>query len=200
LFALLLLAATGCQFQQGVFAERLIQHQAMIDCSGLNDPQLIDSVKVNAAAPRTWKALDVKKTALYTDFQWRSPNKQTGLGVAYVHLPLPLTAPMIVWLARQEYLKRGDSGQVLGQWTDALGRPWFEAENAKYHIRGYVITKGFDAWIIYCGYKRTDEPPSAADLGLAARALETIVPTPIAPDVPQKSMAVGGATPASGSF
>lgn len=197
---LMLLASTGCQLGQNAFSERLIQHQAMIDVSGLNDPQLIESVKVNASAPKTWKALDLKRTAMYTDYQWRSPTKMTGLGVAYVRLPLPLPASMIVWLAKNEYAKRGQNGELIGEWTDSLGRPWFEAQNDKYHVQGYVITKGFEAWIIYCGYKRTDQPPSAAELGVAARALETIVPTPIAPDVPQKSMATGRSDSAGGSF
>jgi hypothetical protein len=111
------------------------------------------------------------------------------LGVAYVHLPIPVPASMIVWLAKQEYGKRGEEGQLLGEWTDQLGRPWFEAQNAKYHVRGYVITRGFDAWIIYCGYKRTDQPPSSAELGVASRALERVVPTPIAPEIPDKPLA-----------
>jgi len=79
---------------------------------------------------------------------------------------------------------------VLGQWTDALGRPWFEAQNSKYHIRGYVVTKGFEAWVIYCGYRR-ERPPSAPELGVAARSLETIVPTPFAEDVPRQPLAQG---------
>ena len=59
---------------------------------------------------------------------------------------------------------------------------------ANYHVRGYIVSKGFEAWIIYCGYK-TAQPPSATELGVAARSLETIVPTPFAAEVPQKSMA-----------
>jgi hypothetical protein len=185
--ALSLALGAGCT--QAISSAQLIQHQALIDCSGLGEPQHIDCVKVTAAVPQKWIALVPKRTAVYTDMQWRSPSRQTGVGVAYIHLPLPLPASMIVWMAKQEYAKQGESGQVLGQWADSLGRPWFEAQNSRYHVLGYVLTHGFDAWIVYCGYRRTDEPPSAAELGVASRALERIVPIPIAPDIPTRSMA-----------
>jgi hypothetical protein len=185
---LLLLVSTGCQFQQTVPTVRLIQHQALIEMSGLKDTEVVEQVKVHIAAPQKWETLQPKVTAMYTDMQWRSPSKMTGVGVAYVRMPLPFPASALVWLAKKEYAKKSSDGEVLGTWTDDLGRPWFEAQNSKYHIRGYAVTKGFEAWIIYCGYKR-EQPPSAAELGVAARALETIVPTPFAEQVPQKSMA-----------
>jgi hypothetical protein len=72
--------------------------------------------------------------------------------------------------------------------TTMYPRPWFEAENSNYHVRGSIVVKGFEAWIIYCGYK-TAQPPSAAELGVAARSLETIVPTPYARQVPQRPVA-----------
>lgn len=185
---LLLLTGTGCQLQQSVSTVRLIQHQAAIDFSGLKDAALCDAVKVHVAAPQTWQALPVKKAALYTDMQWRSPSKQTGVGVCYVRMPLPFSAQTLMWLAKQEYSKKSQDAEVLGEWTDPLGRPWFEAQNSKYHIRGYVVTKGFEAWVVYCGYRRA-QPPSAPELGVAARSLETIVPTPFAEDVPRQPVA-----------
>lgn len=184
-----LASMTGCQMPQTVSTERLIQHQAMIDPTGLKESETIEAVKVHIAAPQRWEQLEPRKHSLYTETQWRSPSKMTGVGVAYVRLPLPIPAKTIGWLAQKEYAKKADDGRVIGQWDDALGRPWFEAENGKYHVRGYIISKGFEAWILYCGYK-IEQPPSASELGVAARALETIVPTSYAPDVPQKSMAV----------
>jgi hypothetical protein len=181
---------TGCQIQS-IPTIRLIQNQAMIDMAGLEDSQIIEVVKAHVSAPQKWDALAPKKTALYIDQQWRSPTRQTGLGVAYIHMPIPLPANMLVWLAKQEYAKRGEEGEVIAEWNDALGRPWFEAQNAKYHVRGFAVTRGFEAWIIYYGYKRdAAQPPSAAELGVASRALQTIIPTPFASDVPQKPMAV----------
>ena len=182
------LLLTGCQIGPSVSTVRLIQHQAMIDPSGLKETSVCEAAKVHIATPQKWVELEPKKTAIYTDMQWRSPSKMTGVGVAYIHLPLPIPARMVVWLAQKEYSKKSNDGKVLGQWEDALGRPWFEAENNRYHVRGYVISKGFEAWIIYCGYKR-EQPPSAAELGVAARALETIVPTPFADEVPQRPVA-----------
>ena len=182
-------SVTGCQMAQTVSTARLIQHQAMIDPTGLKETEIIEPVKVHIAAPQKWEQLDARKHSLYTETQWRSPSKMTGVGVAYVWLPIPIPARSIAWLAQKEYAKRANDGKILGTWDDALGRPWFEAENSKYHVRGYIVSKGFEAWIIYCGYK-TEQPPSGSELGVAARCLETIVPTSYAPDVPQKSMAV----------
>jgi hypothetical protein len=184
-----LASATGCQIQS-IPTTRLIQNQAIIDMAGLEDSQIVEVVKAHVSAPQKWEALAPKKTALYIDQQWRSPTRQTGLGVAYVRMPIPLPANLLVWLAKKEYAKRGEEGEVIAEWTDALGRPWFEAQNAKYHVRGFAVTRGFEAWIIYVGYKREmTQPPSAAELGVASRALETIIPTPFASDVPQKPMA-----------
>jgi hypothetical protein len=181
-------ALSGCQMSQTVSSQRLIQHQAMVDPSGLKDLAVAESVKVHIAAPEKWDALPPKVSSLFTHSQWRSPSKMTGVGVAYVHLPFPLPAKAITWLAKKEYSKSAGDGQLVGEWEDSLGRPWFEAENSRYHVRGYCVTRGFEAWVIYCGYKR-EQPPSAAELGVAARSLETIIPTPFAQQVPQKSMA-----------
>jgi hypothetical protein len=188
--AALLFACAGCQLQSSVSGAGLIEHQSMLDWSGLGESETIEAVKVNAAIPQKWTALAPRRTSNYVNAQWRSPSQQTGVGVAYVHLPLPLPTSMLVWLAKKEYAKRGQDGQVLGQWTDTLGRSWFEAQNDKYHIRGYVVSKGLDVWFIYCGYKRTDDPPSAAELGVAGRSLETIVPTPVVADLPRRPVAL----------
>ncbi len=183
---LCLIAQLGCQ--QTVLSSRLIQHQAMVDPTGLKDVETNDTVKVHVSAPQKWDFVQQKKSAMYSHVQWRSPSRQTGVGVAHARLPIPLPADAIVWLAQSEYTKRDKSARLISRWEDSLGRPWFEAENSRYHIRGYVVTKGFDAWVIYCGYKR-EQPPSAHELGVAARSLETIVPTPFAKDLPQRPVA-----------
>ena len=190
LVALLSAAAGGCQFAQTVSTARLIQHQAMVDPSGLKDVETVDLVKVHVAAPKKWDVLPPKKASIYTDMQWRSPSRMTGVGVAYVHLPLPMSAQTIAWLAEKEYAKRSGDGKLIARWDDELGRPWFEAENTRYHVRGYIVTKGWEAWIIYCGYKR-EQPPSAQELGIASRSLETIMPVPYEPNIPQRPMATG---------
>ena len=193
----LLTFVTGCSFRQTVPAARLIQHQALVDVSGLKDTQTLEPVKVHVAAPQKWEDPRIREGSLFNDAMWRSPTKTTAVGVAYVRLPIPLPAKALVWLAKKEYTKRtADEGEVLAEWTDDLGRPWFEAQNAKYHMRGYAVTRGFEAWIIYTGYKR-EQPPSAAELGIAARAMETIVPTPFG-DVPQRPIARAN-TPQSSS-
>jgi hypothetical protein len=174
---LLALVGGGCQTVQAVSVPRLLRHQAMIDFSGLRDAATFPDVKARAGTPRTWQQLSTKKTSLYTDMQWRSPSGYTGVGVTHVRMPLPLTARMLIWFATAEFKKQGEDGRLLDQWTDGLGRTWFEASNSKYHVRGYVITRGFEAWVIYTGYK-TARPPDAAEVGLAARSMETVVPQP----------------------
>src|SRR5215218_7952617 len=137
---------TGCQLAQAVPTQRLIQHQAMIDPTGLKDSQICEPVKVHICTPQRWEPLEPKKHAMYMDMQWRSPSKQTGVGVAYLRLPLPIPARSIAWLAQKEYAKKASDGKMIGTWDDQLGRPWFEAQNSNYHVRGYIVSKGFEAW------------------------------------------------------
>ena len=168
-------AGGGCQQTSQVTHRRIIEHQALIDFSGLGEPQFIEKVNVRAAVPRNWDRLESQSNPLYTHQQWRSPSTKTGVGVAHIHLPIPISTGMLMWIAKREYTKKGNDGKILGEWTDELGRPWFDAENNKYRVRGYAIVSGFEAWVIYFGYK-SKFPPDPAELSLAARAAETIVP------------------------
>lgn len=165
----------GCQSATQVSGRRLIEHQAFIDFSGLKKDEAVDSVKTTLAAPRQWEVMPLQSNPLFTHQQWRSPSTHTGVGVVLAHLPLPLSPSTVVWIAKQRYAHDRGDGKVLGEWTDPLGRSWFEAENEKYHIRGYVVVKGFEAWIIYFGY-RTHYAPDLAEISLAARSAETAVP------------------------
>lgn len=178
----------GCQSGKPVNSRSLIEHQALIDFSGLDSVKPAPAVKTSIAAPRRWQLLPNKSNALYTHQQWRSPSGHTGVGVLNAHLPLPLSTKMVVWLAKQEYAKQGPDGKLIGEWTDALGRSWFEAENAKYHVRGYVVVKGFQAWVVYFGY-RTQFAPNLAEIGVAARSAETAVPNVEEAPKPQQGVA-----------
>ena len=170
-----LAGAGGCQTNAPVSNRRLIEHQAMIDFSGLAPAEPVEAVKVSCSVPRQWDAMPLKKTALYAHQQWKSPSTRTGMGVVHVRLPLPLSERTLLWLAKREYTKASDDGKLVGQWTDELGREWFEAQNNKYHVRGYAIVRGFNAWLVYFGSK-TGYPPDVAELSLAARAVETFIP------------------------
>jgi hypothetical protein len=167
--------AGGCQSTAQVSGRRLIEHQAFIDFSGLGNDEALAPVRTSIAAPRQWELMPLQSSPLYTHQQWRSPSTHTGVGVVLAHLPLPLSAKTVVWFARTEYSRHRNDGKVLDQWTDSLGRSWFEAENEKYHLRGYVVVKGFDVWVVYFGY-RTHYPPDLAEISLAARSAETAVP------------------------
>jgi hypothetical protein len=169
----------SCSVTPSTTSTRLLNHRAAIDFTGLRNARMVDTVKASIASPIGWDRLVTQRAALYTHEQWRSASMLTGVGCAYVRMPLPLSAETICWLARQEYAKQskhGDGGKVISNWTDHLGRVWFEGENAKYHIRGYVVTHGFEAWIVYFGY-RVPSTPDPAELSVAMRCLETIVPS-----------------------
>ena len=176
----LLVWAGGCQTSSPTTNRRLIEHQAMIDFSGLKPAEPIEAVKVSCSIPRQWEAMPLKKTGLYAHQQWKSPSTHTGMGVVYVRLPLPLSERTLLWIAKREYTKASDDGKLIGQWTDELGREWFEAQNNKYHVRGYAIVRGFHAWMVYFGSK-TGHPPDVAELSLGARAVETFIPDPRRP-------------------
>jgi len=171
----LLTVMGGCQTGKNVSSRQLIEHQALIDFSGLDSVKSAPEIRVSIAAPRRWELLPIKSNPLYTHQQWRSPSTHTGVGVLNAHLPFPLSTSMVVWLAKQEYAKQGTGGKLLAEWTDELGREWFEAENEKYHVRGYVVVKGFSAWVVYFGY-RAQFPPNLAEISTAARSAETAIP------------------------
>jgi hypothetical protein len=171
--------ASGCQFAPAVSTSRLIHHQEQIETLGLDPTGTVTALKAQCAPPHEWRALPLQHSPLYTHQQWKSPSGLTGVGVAYITMPLPLSAKAIIWFAKGEYQKKekeGD-GKQLGQWTDSLGREWFEAENKKYHVRGCVMTRGFEAWIIYTGYKLA-QPRREDEINLAERCQEKILPLP----------------------
>jgi hypothetical protein len=90
-----------------------------------------------------------------------------------------MPAQALLWLAKNEYLRRTrdhKDGKLIGQWTDSLGRQWFEAANSKYHVFGYAMTRGDKAWIVYSGW-RTSHEPQPEEIAIARRSLESVVPT-----------------------
>jgi hypothetical protein len=93
---------------------------------------------------------------------------------------LPLSTDMVIWLAKQKYAQRDDDGHLIAEWTDALGRHWVEAENRKYHVRGYALAEGCSAWFVYFGYK-INHPMHPGEIAMAAKSLETVVPIPAEP-------------------
>ena len=170
---------SGCQTTTGPSRTQLIEYRDQIIDTGLAEPASVGPLKVNAALPNGWQVLPMKQTALYTHQQWRSASRRTAVGVTYIRMPLPFGPRILAGLASNEVGKQ-TAGKVHRRWTDELGREWFEAENDKYHITGYVMTRGLDAWINYCGY-RVHEPKQPAEVDLGARALDSILPSAIAP-------------------
>jgi len=166
--------STGCQLGQPPNAKRVA-----VDRIDLLPVCTDDSLRVSWSLPYDWKTLpNQKRNPLYTHVQYRSPSLSTGLGVAYIHMPIPLSAKAVVWFAKSQYTSQSADGHLIDEWTDKLGRYWFEAENAKYHVRGYAVTQGFDAWIVYTGYRvtraiRTDE------IAIAAQAVDSVIPLPL---------------------
>jgi hypothetical protein len=190
--ALILLAGlgTGCQSSKPVTNSRLIEHQAMIDFSGLAPVTLDEKTNVACSIPHNWQTVATKENLVYAHSQWKSPSAHTGVGVVHVKLPLLLSDSTVLWLAKREYTNKANDGREIREWTDELGRSWFEAENNKYHIQGYVLTRGFSAWLVYFGYK-TGFAPDLAELSIAARSAETFVPDPEEGTVPAPATVAG---------
>jgi hypothetical protein len=173
--------------------KRLIEHQALIDFSGLKSPETLEAVRVRAGLPESWKAQPPQKAGLYTHGQWKSPSGYTAVGAVLINLPLPLSADMVAWFAKREYTKRAEDGKLIREWKDAFGRRWFEAENSKYHVRGYCVVQGFHAWVVYFGYK-TQQPPNFDEISLAARSADTFLPLTGKIESDDDARTAGGAT------
>jgi hypothetical protein len=144
-FAAVFACVSGCQMTAPASKALLTEYRTKVDESGLSLAMAIEPLKANLASPAGWQPLPLQKNALYSHQQWRSPTKRTGVGVTYVRMPIPLSTKTLVWFAMNEAGKKTNNGRIIRQWHDELGREWFEAENDKYHMTGYVMTRGFDA-------------------------------------------------------
>ena len=145
--ALLMLTVSGCQvLLPPVTSKRLIHPQPFLDLTGLLPRQQIEALRVSWAVPRDWGTLPVKRGAIYAHQQYRSPTGLSGVGVAYIRMPFPVPASTIAWFAKNEYLKRArdqQDGKLIGRWTDADGREWFEAENNNITWRAVTSSRGW---------------------------------------------------------
>jgi hypothetical protein len=175
-----MMSGLGCQLAPpAVSVKRLAEHREVVDLGGLQPTQILQDLKVSWSVPGQWEALPVKKTLLYTHQQWRSPTLSTGVGVAHIQLPVPVPAQAVLWFAKSQYttgVTDPKDGKLINEWTDSLGRQWFEAQNSKYHVKGYAITQGKEAWIVYCGYRMSREPVPK-EIALAEKSLDSVVPT-----------------------
>jgi hypothetical protein len=158
LAAVLLAAAGGCQFGPSVQRQQLIQHQALIDFSGLKPSEAVEAVRVQASPPASWVLHGVERHALYNHQQWKSPTARTAVGVIYARMPLPLSADTLLWLGRQQYTKQADDGKEVSNWTDSVGRRWFEAETKKYHAGGTRSSTGWTPGSCTWGTRRMPPP------------------------------------------
>jgi hypothetical protein len=182
----------GCQPSAAEMGHQLTVRMSMIDFSGLAPAvPLGGGLDVSAAIPRAWQLAPGQERAMFAHQQWRNAARDIGVGVVHVHMPLPMSAKTLVWLAKSRYAAAakssdggkpkvpGGEGQLLNEWTDAVGREWVEAENDRVHVKGYAVTCGFDAWIVYVGVRRPGVP-NPVDLQLAERSMESVVPGPLA--------------------
>ena len=177
LIAAVLAMCVGCQYSS-VSITQLELHQSHLNRTGLTIPRENSMLEITLAPPETWDKLPAQHNLVYSHQQWRSPDRQVGMGVAYVHMPLAVSPQTIIWFAKAEYVRSGDvGGRLLRQWTDPLGRCWFAAEDAEYHVMGYAMTRGCDAWIVYSGYRLAGNPPKA-EVALAARGADSVAPLP----------------------
>jgi len=174
---LIALALTGCQIS-AISVAQLEMHQALVNHSGLLPVHDVLKLRVSCAPPIEWDRLPLTSNWVYSHQQWRSPDHHVGMGVAYMHTPFLFSPQTLIWFAKAQYANSDDgSGRLIAQWTDTLGRCWFEAENDTYHIRGYAMTRGYDAWIVYSGYRVKTHPPTP-EVTLAGRGADSVAPLP----------------------
>jgi len=169
--------AGGCQYQE-ISPIQLEIHQSKLNKQGLTPLHIDQELKITCAPPDQWDTLARNRNLLYVHQQWRSPNRHVGMGIAYTHTLVPVSPQSIIWLARQSYAKdesKAADGHLSGETTDSLGRCWFEGEDSRYHVMGYAMTRGCDAWIVYSGY-RLGTKASAGDIALAAKAAQSVAP------------------------
>jgi hypothetical protein len=168
-------ALSGCQIHT-VSLTALEEHQSLMNHSGLAPVHVNGILKVSCTPPEFWEPLALTQNVLYAHQQWRSPDRHVGMGVAYMHTPFAFSPEMMIWFAKVEYTACSEgSGHLIAQWTDGLGRCWFEAQNDTYHVMGYAMTRGLDAWMVYSGYQVKKNPPPA-EIRLAARGADTVTP------------------------
>jgi hypothetical protein len=174
-----LAACAGCQYQ-AISPAELQLHQWSLNKSGLTALHVDSMLKITCAPPDQWEPLRPQNNMIYSHQQWRSPDRQVGMGVAYMRTPIPFSAQMIIWFARARYteMHKNPSGRLLGQWNDSLGRCWFEAQDERYHVTGYAMTRGLDAWVVYSGYRVEGDPPRS-EINLAAKAADSVAPLPM---------------------
>jgi hypothetical protein len=153
----------------------LLQNRSRVDVSGLTQVQSVENVNASIALPDGWEKDEPIHHGPLLDQRWISGSHDTAVGVGYLRTPWPLSASTLVWFAKREFTKKENAGWIASEWTDALGRPWYEAENPEFHIIGYAFTDGFDAWFIYYAYKAY-RPFHDDEVNLAARSLETVIP------------------------
>ena len=173
-------SGAGCAVAPPVSTKQILRQQALLDFTGLLPARPVEQLNVKWAVPRDWEQLPPKSGLMFTHQQYRSPSGVTGVGVAYVRLPLPVSSGMIAWFAQREYLKKHNDqkeARLIGRRSDAAGREWFKGENNKYHGTGYVMTRGNEAWIVYSGW-RVMFPPNAEEISISQRSVRTIVPLP----------------------
>jgi hypothetical protein len=158
---------------------RLVEHREQINPIGLMPAKGVQAVNAHIALPSGWQALELQRTALYSHQQWRSPSKCTAVGVTYIRMPLPFSSRTLAWMASNEVAKRTVEGRILRRWSDELAREWFEAETEDYHITGYAMTRGFDAWINYVGHRRKEDL-RPAEMDIARKSLDSALPLSVA--------------------
>ena len=174
---LLGLGAGGCQTAGPTVSNRtLLAHLPGVDFSGLAPMASVESVKVSCSLPDKWVQLKLEAQRAV-----HPPAMEVSVGIyrrgRFDGSPaLAAQRANSALVCKTGVFKRESwRGKAVGEWTDALGRPWFEAENEQYHVRGYAVVDGFTAWIVYFGYK-VNRPPNPGELNVANRCLQTVVP------------------------
>src|SRR5579872_6694408 len=81
---------SACQLQS-VSTVQLEMHQALVNHTGLSPVEFHKALRIACSPPREWDPLPLDSNVIYSHQQWRSPDRHVGMGVAYMHTPMPVS-------------------------------------------------------------------------------------------------------------
>ena len=152
----------------------------------LDEAAPVAEVAATLAPPAGWSRRPLQEKPFARHLQFRSPDEHAPRRRREVRAPAaalgrePDVARQATLPAAGERRLRpaGDVGDELGRrWLRGTtkGRVNVDGEAGDWEAVGYLVTKGFDGWMVYRS-RRTDIDPPADDLAAAERAVEAVVP------------------------
>jgi hypothetical protein len=145
------------------------------DRAGISQPQYLDDLRAYVNVPDGWhaRALEQDPASPHSFHRvWVSPTTRTAYGVIHFSLPLPVGHELaLIGFLQQMKRNEGQAELMEKRWDPNLSGLRFVAGGGEHTIRGNLLVRGFEGWVIYAGTVR-DFPIIQEELALAERARE----------------------------